>query len=104
MASSKEYISYVLDQLSDIEDIAHLYMMGEYVIYYKGKVIGGVFDDRFLVKNTPSAQALMPETSLEIPYPKGKPMLAVDRIDNRDFLKTLLQALYFDLPEPKTKK
>lgn len=60
MASSKDYLDFVLEQLSELDDITYRAMMGEYIIYYRGKVVGGIYDDRFLVKNTQSAAELMP--------------------------------------------
>ena len=104
MASSKQYLEFILDQLSDLDGVSYRSMMGEYVIYYKDKVIGGIYDDRFLVKQTPSALALMPSSPLEVPYEGGKPMLLVEDIDNREFLCRLFDALYGDLPLPKKKK
>ena len=104
MASSKEYLEFVLDQLSSLDDISYKPMMGEYMIYYRGKIIGGIYDDRFLVKPTKSARQLMPEAPYEIPYEGAKEMLLVDDIDNRDFLRTLLNAMVDELPAPKKKK
>ena len=72
MASSKEYLDYILDQLSELDDISYRAMMGEYIIYYRGKVVGGVYDDRFLVKPVKAAVALMPDADLELPAPKKK--------------------------------
>ncbi|SEP67286.1 TfoX N-terminal domain-containing protein [Lachnospiraceae bacterium RM5] len=69
MASSKEYLDFVLEQLSALEDISYRAMMGEYIIYYCGKIVGGIYDDRFLVKNVRTATDMMPESSLELPYP-----------------------------------
>ena len=89
MASSKEYLEYVLEQLSSLDDITYKAMMGEYIIYYQGKIVGGIYDDRFLVKPTKSAMTMMPEASLELPYEGAKEMLLVDDIDNRDFLRAL---------------
>ena len=104
MASSKEYLDFVLEQLSGLDEIAYKAMMGEYIIYYRGKIIGGIYDDRFLVKQTKSAKSLIPKANLELPYEGAKEMLLVDDIDNRDFLKTLLEAMYDELPTPKKKK
>lgn len=101
MASSKEYLNFVLEQLSQLEDIAYRSMMGEYIIYYRGKVIGGIYDDRLLIKPTKSALALMPNTIYELPYEGAKPMLLVDELDNKDFLKELFSKTYNDLPTPK---
>ena len=101
MASSKEYLEYVLEQLSELDEITYKAMMGEYIIYYRGKIIGGIYDDRFLVKDIKSASDMMPEAELELPYEGAKKMLLVDEIDNRDFLAGLLKAIYEELPAPK---
>ena len=101
MPSSKDYLDFVLDQLSDLSGITHRQMMGEYIIYYNGKVVGGIYDDRFLVKNCPAARKLMPEAELELPYEGASPMLMCDNPEDRDFLCELFNALYADLPEPK---
>lgn len=103
MASSKEYLEYVLEQLSELDEITYKAMMGEYIIYYRGKIIGGIYDDRFLVKDIKSASDMMPEAELELPYEGAKKMLLVDEIDNRDFLAGLLKAIYEELPAPKSK-
>ena len=104
MASSKEYLDFVLDQLSSLDDISYKAMMGEYIIYYQGKIIGGIYDDRFLIKPTKSAKQMMPDAPLEVPYDGAKEMLLVDDIDNRDFLQILLNAMVDELPPPKKKK
>ena len=104
MATSKEYLQFILEQLSKTDEISHKPMMGEYVIYYRGKVVGGVYDNRFLVKPVKSALAMMPEAELVSPYDGAKPMILVDNVDNRDFLKELMDAMYDELPEPKKKK
>ena len=104
MASSKEYLDFILEQLSSLEDISHRAMMGEYIIYYRDKVIGGIYDDRFLVKPTKSAKNLMPEADLELPYEGAREMLLVDDIDNKEFLRVLVEAMYDELPAPKKKK
>lgn len=88
MASSKDYLEYVLDQLSSLDDISYRAIMGEYIIYYQGKIVGGIYDDRFLVKLTKSALDLMPGASRELPYEGAKEMLLVEDIDDRDFLKS----------------
>ena len=103
MASSKDYLDFVLEQLSDLDDITYKSMMGEYIIYYRGKIIGGIYDDRFLVKNVKSAAALMPDASLELPYEGAKEMLLVEELDNKGFLTELLEAMYDELPMPKKK-
>ena len=101
MASSQGYLDFILDQLSEAGEITHRPMMGEYVLYYRGKVIGGVYDDRFLVKPTRSAVAMMPHAALELPYEGAKPLLAVDNVEDRVFLRELLCAMYEELPAPK---
>ena len=104
MASSKDYLDFILEQLSELEDISHRAMMGEYIIYYQGKVVGGIYDDRFLVKPTKTAVAMMPNASMELPYEGAKEMLLVDDVENREFLHALLEAMYEELPAPKRKK
>ncbi|MBO4520867.1 MAG: TfoX/Sxy family protein [Alphaproteobacteria bacterium] len=104
MASSKEYLDFVLEQLSDPDGITYRAMMGEYVLYYRGKVFGGIYDDRFLVKPVKAAVAMMPDAQRELPYEGAKEMLLVDDIDDRAFLRDLLNAMYDELPEPKKKK
>lgn len=104
MASSKEYLDFILDQLSELEEITYRAMMGEYIIYYQGKIIGGIYDDRLLVKPVKSAVALMSHTTFELPYQGAKEMLLVDDVDNRSFLSQLFIAMYDELPAPKKKK
>ena len=104
MASSKEYLEFVLEQLSLLDDITYKAMMGEYIIYYHGKIVGGIYDDRFLVKPVKSAVAMMPEADLELPYEGAKEMLLIDDIDNKEFLRDLFDAMYDELPAPKKKK
>ena len=104
MASSKEYLDFILEQLSELDDVSYRAMMGEYILYYRGKIIGGIYDDRFLVKPTKSAAAMMPNTEMELPYDGAKEMLLVDDVDNKEFLRELLEAMYSELPAPKKKK
>ena len=103
MASSKEYLDFILEQLSLLDEISYRAMMGEYIIYYRGKIVGGIYDDRFLVKQTKTAKALMPDAALELPYEGAKEMIMVEEVDNREFLKELLEAMYPELPAPKKK-
>ena len=84
-----------------MDDVSHRAMMGEYIIYYRGKVVGGIYDDRFLVKPTKSAAAMMPNADVELPYDGAKEMLLVDNVDNKDFLRELLEAMYAELPVPR---
>ena len=104
MASSKEYLDFILEQLSVLDEITYRAMMGEYIIYYRGKVIGGIYDDRFLVKNIKAAADLMPEAALELPYDGAKEMLLVDDIENKEFLKELLETMADALPATRKKK
>ncbi|WP_406543779.1 TfoX/Sxy family protein [Pseudobutyrivibrio sp.] len=104
MASSKEYLEFVLDQLSLLDEISYRSMMGEYIIYYQGKIVGGIYDDRFLIKPTKSAKEMMPKAQYETPYDGAKEMLLVDDIDNIDFMNELLNAIVDELPAPRKKK
>ena len=101
MASDKAYLDYILEQLSESEGISYRPMMGEYVLYVHGKVIGGVYDDRLLVKPTRSAAAMMPNACRELPYPGAKAMLLVENVDDKAFLRDLAEAVYKDLPVKK---
>ncbi len=103
MASSREYLDFIMEQLSEAGDVSFRAMMGEYILYYRGKVIGGIYDDRFLVKDTKDAAAMMPDAERELPYEGAKKMLLVDDVENKDFLKALLNALYDELPSSKRK-
>ena len=104
MASSKQYLDFILEQLSSLKNITCRAMMGEYIIYYQGKIVGGIYDDRFLVKPTKSAIAMMPNATMELPYKGAKKMLLVDEVDNKEFLLELINAMYDELPAPKRKK
>ena len=101
MASDKQYLLFILDQLSPLNGVTYRAMMGEFIIYYNGKIIGGIYDDRLLVKVTESAKALMPDAPYELPYEGAKEMLLVDNVDDSDFLCGLVKAVYDELPEPK---
>jgi len=104
MASSKEYLDFILDQLSGLDEISCRAMMGEYIVYYRGRIVGGIYDDRFLVKPTKSAVAMMPDADKELPYEGAKEMLLVDNVENREFLQELLNTMYEELPTPKKRK
>ena len=104
MASTKEYLDFILEQLSELDEITYRAMMGEYIIYYRGKVVGGIYDDRFLIKPVKSAMNMMPEAGLELPYEGAKEMLLVDNVENKEFLRDLLEAMYSELPVAKKKK
>lgn len=103
MASSKEYLNFILDQLSELEEITYRAMMGEYIIYYRGKIVGGIYDDRFLVKSVRSAIEYMPNAKYELPYNGAKEMLLVDEVDNKEFLTGLFNSMYEELPASKPK-
>ena len=104
MASSKEYLDFVLDQLSDVPGITVRAMMGEYILYVQGRIFGGIYDDRFLVKNTAAAARMMPGAAREAPYERAKEMLLVENVDDRAFLAALVSAMAEELPEAKKKK
>ena len=104
MASAKEYLDFVLEQLSDLSDISYKSMMGEYIIYYQGKIIGGIYDNRLLIKPTKTAKLKMPDAPLEQPYENAKEMLLVENIDNREFLNDLLNSIIDELPAPKKRR
>ena len=104
MPSSKDYLDFILEQLSGLQEITFRQMMGEYIIYYRDKIVGGIYDNRFLVKSVRAARAKMPDARLQLPYEGAKEMLLVDNVDNRDFLTDLVQAMYSELPEVKKKK
>ena len=104
MGSSKEYLEYILEQLSDLEDISHRAMMGEYILYYRGKIFGGVYDDRFLIKPVKIAREMMSDADMELPYDGAKEMLLVDDVENREFLKELIEAMYDELPAARKRK
>ena len=101
MATSKEYLSYILEQLGEIGNISHRAMMGEYVLYYKDKVIGGIYDNRFLVKPVKSAEALLPDAPMETPYEGAKDMLMIEDVENHALMAELMEAMYDELPAPK---
>ena len=104
MASSKEYLDFILEQVSKLDNVSYKVMMGEFIIYYKGKIIGGIYDDRLLVKPVQSAINYMPNAVYEFPYDGAKKMLLVDDVDNKEFLIGLFDTMYDDLPAPKPKK
>ena len=101
MASSKDYLRFILEQLSDLPDIDYRAMMGEFIIYYRGRVIGGIYDNRFLIKPTAAALKILAGAPMEIPYPGGKPMIMVPDVENRVLLAHLFNAIYPELPATK---
>ena len=104
MASSKEYLHYILEQLSGLEAITYRAMMGEFILYYRGRIVGGIYDDRLLVKPVKAALSAMPSAVYEPPYDGAKPMLLVEEVDSKEFLTGLFTAMYSELPAPKPKK
>lgn len=104
MPSSKEYLHYILEQLSGLEEITYRAMMGEFILYYRGRIVGGIYDNRLLVKPVKAALSAMPSAVYEPPYDGAKPMLLVEEVDNKDFLTDLFTAMYSELPAPKSKK
>lgn len=103
MATSKEYLSFILEQLSELDEITYKSMMGEYVIYYREKIIGGIYDNRFLVKPVKSACEIMTDLVYELPYDGAKEMLLVTNLDDKKFVAKLITAMYPELPVPKKK-
>lgn len=104
MATDKEYLNFILDQLSLVDGIAYRSMMGEYILYHRGKIAAYLCDDRLLVKSVPAAAAMMPDARREPPYEGAKEMLLVENPDDREFLKELFEAMYPQLPEPKKRR
>lgn len=104
MASTFDYLEYVLEQLRDIEDISYRPMMGEYILYYKDKIFGGIYDNRFLIKQTKSSKELLPSAPLEIPYPHAKEMLLVEEIENKELLEKVIVSMYDQLPKKRKRK
>lgn len=104
MASSKEYLHYILEQLSGLEEITYRAMMGEFILYYRGRIVGGIYDDRLLAKPVKAALSAMPSAVYEPPYDGAKPMLLVEEVDSKEFLTGLFTAMYSELPAPKSKK
>ena len=104
MASSKEYLDFIMEQLSELENISYRAMMGEYIIYYKNKIVGGIYDDRLLVKTVKSAVEYMSNVKYELPYVGAKKMLLVDNIDDKEYLSGLFNAMFDELPAQKSKK
>ena len=103
MSSSKEYLTFILEQLSELEDVSYKAMMGEYILYYRGKIVGGIYDDRLFVKPVKSAIDYMPNANYDVPYDGAKEMLLVDDVDSKDFLTGLFEAMFDELPAPKPK-
>ena len=103
MASTKGYLEFILEQLSELDGITHRAMMGEYILYYRGRIFGGIYDDRLLVKQVSAAVKLMPDAEMEMPYDGAKEMILVNDVDDRGFLKNLVESMWEELPEKKRK-
>lgn len=101
MASSKEFLDFVLEQLSDLPDVTYRAMMGEYIIYWRGKIVGGIYDNRFLVKPTAATQKFLPNAPMEIPYPGAAPMIMITDVENRELLGRLFNTMFSELPVKK---
>ena len=104
MTSSKEYLEYIMEQLSDLDGVSYRAMMGEYIIYYRGKIVGGIYDDRFLIKPVKTAIEMMLDADMELPYEGTKEMLLVEDVEDMEFLKELFEAMYGELPARKKRK
>lgn len=104
MASNKEYLNYILDQLSELNDITYKPMMGEYIIYYRNIIVGGIYDNRLLVKPIKSAISYMSHATYELPYEGAKEMLLVDNVDSKEYLIKLFEVMYDELSSHKNSK
>ena len=104
MATTKEFLNYLLEQLRDIPDISVKPMMGEYLMYYQGKLVGDICDNRVLIKPVAAAKELMPDAEMQPPYSGAKDMLVLEEIEDAEFVKCLFDAMYPQLPAPKIKK
>ena len=101
MSSSKEYLDFVLEQLSGLEGLTYRSMMGEYILYVDGKIVGGIYDDRLLVKPTPFSLGITPRLSLQSPYEGAKDMLLVENVEDGEFLRRLLRTIALEVPKKK---
>ena len=104
MASTKEYLDFILEQLSDLDEVSFRAMMGEYILYYRGKIFGGIYDDRLLVKPVPTAMRFLPDSTMELPYEGAKEMILMDDVDNRELLCELVRSMWKELPEKQSCK
>ena len=106
MASTKAYLDFILDQFAaaGLEGVAVRPMMGEYLLGFRGRIFGGIYDDRFLVRPVKSAQAMMPDAPRELPYDGAKEMLLVENADDPAFIKELIEAMWPELPDPAPRK
>ena len=104
MASTKDFLEFVMGQLSILSDITYRAMMGEFIIYYRGKIIGGIYDNRLLVKPNKAVLKIIPHAKMEMPYPGGRPMIMIPDIENPELLEQVFNALYAELPDAKHKR
>ena len=104
MASSKEYLDFILDQFSELEEMSYRQMMGEYILYYRGKIIGGIYDNRLLLKPVKVVMDQLEQTRLERPYEGAKEMILLEDLEDKLFLARLIKEMYEVLPVPKVKK
>ena len=104
LPSSKQYLEFVMEQLSDLDEVSYRSMMGEYIIYYRQKIVGGIYDDRFLVKPVKAAMSMMPNAKMELPYEGAREMILVEDVEDRAFLRDLFEAMYDELPKPRKRK
>lgn len=104
MSKNKELAEYIMDQLSDLGDIRNIPMMGGYIFYYKERIFGGIYGNRFMVKITETSKKFMPDSEPELPYEGAKPMLPVTILDDRTALQNMVEEMYSELPERKTRK
>ncbi len=103
MPSSQSFLTYILDQLSDVPGVSVRPMMGEYLLYVGGKLVGGIYDDRLLLKSLPDVRVLAPDAPAEKPYDGAGDMLLVEDTDDREILASLVTAAAEALPPPKPK-
>ena len=104
MASSKEYLDFIFDQLSELDEMSYRPMMGEYILYYRGKIIGGIYDNRLLLKPVKVVMNQLGQTRLERPYEGAKEMILLEDLEDKSFLARLIRDMYEVLPAPKVKK
>lgn len=104
MASHEQYLQYILDQLSLLQDITYRKMMGEYLIYYQDKLIGGIYDDCFLLKPVPILLSFIKKPLYKKPYPHAKKMIWLKELDDKEFLAVLIRDMYESLPVKKKRK
>lgn len=101
MASTQDYLEFVLDLLSEVPEVTYRKMMGEYILYSGGVIFGGIYDDRFLLKDVPATRRAF--VTEQIPYDGAKPMLLVDSEDSARIAQAI-EAMFPQLPKLKVKK